>query len=63
MNKIWLEKYKKEILGKFENKIDKILENYNELHLFLKNEKDIPEICNYIYNDLDTRLVTMICTD
>ena len=63
MNKIWIEKYKKDILGKFENKIDKTRENYNELHLFLNNPKDIPEICNYIYNDLDTRLATMICTD
>jgi Ni,Fe-hydrogenase III large subunit/Ni,Fe-hydrogenase III component G len=63
MNKIKIEKYKKEILGKFENKIDKTWENYNELHLFLKNEKDIPEICNYIYIDLGTRLSTMICTD
>ena len=63
MNQIWIEKYKKEILGKFENKIDKTKENYNELHLFLKNQQDIPEICNYIYSDLGTRLTTMICTD
>ncbi len=63
MNQIWIEKYKKEILGKFENKIDKTRENYNELHLFLKNQKDIPEICNYIYGNLGTRLTTMICTD
>ncbi len=63
MNQIRIEKYKKEILGKFENRIDKTLENYNELHLFLKNKQDIPEICNYIYSDLGTRLTTMICTD
>ncbi|WP_101476626.1 hydrogenase large subunit [Candidatus Nitrosotalea bavarica] len=63
MNKIWIEKYKKEILGKFENKIDVALENYNELHLFLKNAQDIPEICNYIYGNLGTRLTTVICTD
>lgn len=63
MNKIRIEKYKKEILGKFENRIDNTLENYNELHLFLKNKQDIPEICNYIYRDLGTRLTTMICTD
>ncbi len=63
MNKILLEKYKKDILGKFENKIDKTLENHNELHLFLRNDQDIPEICNYIYIELGTRLATMICTD
>ena len=63
MNKIWIENHKQEILGKFENKIDRISENHNEIHLFLKNEQDIPEICNYIYKDLGTRLATMICTD
>jgi Ni,Fe-hydrogenase III large subunit/Ni,Fe-hydrogenase III component G len=63
MNQIWIEKYKKEILEKFEDRINKTEENYNELHLFLKNQKDISEICNYIYRDLGTRLATVICTD
>lgn len=63
MNKILIEKYKKDILEIFENKIDKTSEHHNELHIFLKNDQDIPEICNYIYSNLGTRLATMICTD
>jgi Ni,Fe-hydrogenase III large subunit/Ni,Fe-hydrogenase III component G len=58
-----LEKHKKEILEQFDNKIKKIETNYNELHLFLNNCNDIPQICSYIYDNLGARLATVICTD
>lgn len=63
MNKIQLEKYKKELLNKFEDKLVRIEENYNELHLILKNQKDVPEICNHVYVNIGTRIATIICND
>ena len=63
MNQIPIDKYKKEILEKFRDKISKAEKNFNELHVFSSNQKDIPEICNYIYNNSGTRLATIICTD
>ncbi len=63
MTQSHLEQYKKEIQGKFEDKIIKTEENYNELHFILTNQKDIPEICTYLYANMGTKLATMICTD
>lgn len=63
MNQNQIENYKNDISEKFKDKIDKTEKNKNELHVFLKNQKDIPEICNYIYSNLGTRLATIICTD
>ncbi|HEX5458274.1 MAG TPA: NADH-quinone oxidoreductase subunit C [Candidatus Nitrosotalea sp.] len=63
MNQVLIEKYKKEILGKFQDKINNTWKNNNELHVTLSNQKDVIEICNYTYTVLGTRLVTIICTD
>ncbi len=63
MNKLTIDDYEKEILEKFKDKINKTEKNHNELHVFLMNQNDIHEVCNYVYTDLGTRLATMICTD
>lgn len=63
MNQISIEKYKKEILEKFQGKISSTWKNKNELHVTLSDQKDVIEICSYIYNVIGTRLVTIICTD
>lgn len=63
MNKLQLEKYKKELQDKFGDKIIKTEENNNELQLTLKSQQDIPEICNYVHINLGTKLAIMICTD
>ncbi len=63
MTKFTIDDHKKAILEKFKDKINKTEKNYNELHVFLTNPNDIPEVCSYVYADLGTRLATMICTD
>jgi Ni,Fe-hydrogenase III large subunit/Ni,Fe-hydrogenase III component G len=63
MKTIYLEKYKKKILETFGDNISKIEENHNEIHFILKDVTDAPLICNYVYGNLGTKLVTIICTD
>jgi Ni,Fe-hydrogenase III large subunit/Ni,Fe-hydrogenase III component G len=63
MTVIYSEKYKKEIVEKFGDKISRTEENNNEIHFILKDINDIPMICDYVCNSLCTRLATIICTD
>ena len=62
MNEINLENYAKEIEEKFSNKITKTFQNNNEMH-FNAELNDMPEICDYVYKNLNARLATMICSD
>jgi Ni,Fe-hydrogenase III large subunit/Ni,Fe-hydrogenase III component G len=62
MNKTDLENYSKEIGTKFSNKIIKTCQNNNEIH-FNVELNDMPEICDYVYENLNARLATMICSD
>lgn len=56
--------YKKMIVEKFKDHIEKIHhKNYNELHILTKSPKSSNEIIYFIYDNLKCRLVTMICTD
>jgi len=62
MNKINLENYAKEIADKFPNMITKTFQNDDEMHLNVELN-DMPKICNYIYENLNAKLATMICSD
>ncbi|MFN3654110.1 MAG: NADH-quinone oxidoreductase subunit C [Candidatus Nitrosotenuis sp.] len=61
MNKTNLENYVKEITAKFSNRIAKIDQNNDEIHLHLKELNDAPAICDYINSN--ARLATIICSD
>ena len=62
MNNVNLENYAKEITDKFSNKITKVYQNNDELHLNTELN-DMPKICDYVYKNLNARLATIICSD
>ncbi len=57
-----LESYTKEITDKFPNKITKTWQNNDELHLHVELN-DMPQVCEYVYKNLNARLATIICSD
>lgn len=53
-----------DLLDRFQSKISKISpSNSNEVHILLNDSSVIPEICTFIHNNLDSRLVMMVCND
>ncbi|HEU5487726.1 MAG TPA: NADH-quinone oxidoreductase subunit C [Candidatus Nitrosotalea sp.] len=63
MNPLTLENHIGEILSSFSNQIKKIDQKNNEIYIHLKDVNDTQIICNHVYENLDTRLATIICTD
>ncbi len=63
MNPLTLENYIGKILSGFSNQIKKINDKNNEIYIHLKNVTDTQIICNHVYENLNTRLATIICTD
>ena len=59
----------KETIQKYYSKLEnfdssiKKLENNNELHLILNDPSKLHELCKFLKNDLDLRLLTIICCD
>jgi len=63
MNPLTLENHVGKILSGFSNQIKKIDNKNNEIYIHLKDVNDIQIICNHVYENLNTRLATIICTD
>lgn len=63
MNPLTLENHIGTMLSSFSGKIKKISHKNNEIYVYLKDAQDIPIICNHVYENLNTRLATVICTD
>ena len=58
-----------EIIKKYYSKLEnfdssiKKLENNNELHLVLNDSNQLHDLCNFLKNNFDLRLLTIICCD
>lgn len=52
------------ILDRFQSKILEIQpSNSNEIHILLNDNNLIPDICTFIHNNLDAKLVMIVCSD
>ncbi|SMH70954.1 hydrogenase large subunit [Candidatus Nitrosotalea okcheonensis] len=63
MNPLILENHIGKVLSSFSNQIKKIDNKNNEIYIHLKDVSDTQIICNNVYENLNTKLATIICTD
>ncbi|CUR51649.1 NiFe-hydrogenase-4, large subunit [Nitrosotalea devaniterrae] len=63
MNPLILDNHIGKILSNFSNQIKKIDNKNNEIYIHLKDVNDTQIICNHVYENLNTKLATIICTD
>src|SRR5574337_1358010 len=63
MNPLTLENHVGQILSGFSNQIKKIDTQNNEIYIHLKDANDTQLVCNHVYENLNTKLATIICTD
>ena len=62
--KLGATKYTFEILNRFDKRVERIVALHgNEIHVLLESKRDIPDLCDYVSNELKAKLATMICND